>query len=108
MKTEYISPAYHPGIVCNLCEKALHDIDSSGVRFKCTLCADYDVCRPCFDEMTVHVHDCHTTPSEDFVFSFIQIRKSTARGVVEMIRNLDKANKDNGHVLAWREQHQGT
>ena len=32
----------HPGIVCNECRKNI-----SGIRYKCTICKDFDYCEKC-------------------------------------------------------------
>lgn len=43
----------HPGIVCDGCDKAI-----SGDRYKCTMCADYDLCSSC-EQKGVHKEKNH-------------------------------------------------
>ncbi|XP_067663578.1 sequestosome-1-like isoform X2 [Haliotis asinina] len=48
----YGSGELHPDIICDGCEGAMY-----GVRYKCLVCPDYDLCSQCEDQNTHPLHD---------------------------------------------------
>lgn len=48
-KEESNEPVLHPNIICDGCERYVR-----GIRYKCSLCADYDLCERCEAKGDVH------------------------------------------------------
>lgn len=54
---------YHEGVTCDPCGKN----NFSGLRYKCLVCLDYDLCAQCFDTKQVSINHLETHPVQCIV-----------------------------------------
>ncbi|XP_059488971.1 CREB-binding protein-like [Neocloeon triangulifer] len=86
-KTKTI-PAVHTNIKCNECKKEI-----KGIRYRCVVCVDYDICHPC-ELKSVHEHPMLKLPK---VISRVE---SLVGGVCQMLKIL-MAEQDCKHKDCW-------
>ena len=66
-------PVLHEGITCDQC----HAAPIAGVRYRCSMCVDYDLCAGCYEARAAGSSGMMGTPHHDDTHLFLRIDRTT-------------------------------
>lgn len=95
-KVEEGKPAIHKGIICDRCNCE----DIKGIRFKCFVCPDYDLCEGC-EEIEKHSHPMIKMRSQyDFEgFDFTEYFLSFGSSLLEKLKAVKEYSVQTGATI---------